>query len=386
MPHMPALVKTNKPLHLVSALVGVLIVAILGYAMLSSSHAQSLYLSVNASDGTLSGAASKQADSTAINGNSVVFGSTVTSANFPCSASPITNNGNGTVTYTPCGGSSPVTVTAPTCDEGAPVGCGSSTGSGTTTSSGPSPYSLGSGMSAVTNYTNLVDNYQFSGSSLPSGWSPASGFNDGLEATTYESSQVSVSGGAANLTAVPTSSGASSYYSGYISSNATFNHGRFDFVAKMPAGQGLWGGVWLDSENGSTPFGEIDVSEMLLANTHIVYGSAHDWTPPNASSPIWSETQQTTLAADASQGFHDYSVTVEPGMITWAVDGIAYAQYKESQAPSGEWPFDDSSNPGAYMQPIADLAVGSSDEWGGAPNSSTVFPATLQVQSVQVWQ
>jgi len=388
MKNMTGLAKANRNIQLISAIIVVGIVTAVDYLMVSSSHAQSPYIGANASDGTLSGGATKQTDSTAVNGSSVLFGGT-TESNFPCAAGPITDNADGTVTYTPCGGGSPVTVTAPTCDEGAGSGCSSSTGTSTGSGSSGStgPYTLTSSMAPVTNYTNLVANYQFNGSSLPSGWTAASGFNDGLQSTTYEASQVTVSGGAANLTAVPTSSGASSYYSGYISSSTTYNHGRFDFVAKMPAGQGLWSGLWLDSENGSSTFGEIDVQEMLLGDTHTVYGSAHDWVPPNASSQIWGETQHTSMSGDASQGFHDYSVVYQPGMITWAVDGVAYAQYTEAQGVAqGGWPFGDSSTSGAYLQLIADLAVASPSEWGGAPNSATVFPATMQVQSVQVWQ
>jgi hypothetical protein len=39
---------------------------------------------------------------------------------------------------------------------------------------------------------------------------------------------------------------------------------------------------------------------------------------------------------------------------------------------------------GFYL--IADLAVAGQNDWGGPPTSSTVFPATMQIQSVKVWQ
>ena len=97
---------------------------------------------------------------------------------------------------------------------------------------------------------------------------------------------------------------------------------------------------------------------------------------------VWGETQSTTMSIDASQSFNDYQVVWQPGMLTWAVNGVAYAQYTQAQATAAgqPWPFDT----GAYL--IANLAVAASSEWGGAPNSSTTFPDTMQLQSVRVWQ
>ena len=71
-------------------------------------------------------------------------------------------------------------------------------------------------------------------------------------------------------------------------------------------------------------------------------------------------------------------------MLTWAVDGVAYAQYTQTQATlAGQgWPFDGTN--GVYL--IANLAVAGASEWGGAPNASTVFPATMQIQSIKIWQ
>ena len=197
----------------------------------------------------------------------------------------------------------------------------------------------------------------------------------------FQPSRVRMTGSSVALSAIRAPLWGYPYQSGWISTEGSFSmtHGMVDFRAKMPAGQGLWSGLWLDQPNGSNPWGEIDVQEMLLGDTHTVYGSLHDWAPST-----WSELQSETLATDASTGFHDYQVVWQPGLITWAVDGIAYAQYSETQATAAGqfWPFDDGS--GFYL--IADLAVGGASDWGGAPNSSTVFPATMQVQSVKVWE
>jgi beta-glucanase (GH16 family) len=238
-----------------------------------------------------------------------------------------------------------------------------------------------SGLAPVTNYTNLVKDYEFDTPTLPSDWSTGI-WNYGYQATQYQPSQVSFTGSSVALTAVKqTSPQGDPYTSGWITTAGKFSvsYGRITFRAKMPAGQGLWSGLWLVNTAGSNPQGEIDVQEMLLGNTHTVNGSLHGWAP----GPTWGETQSTFMSADASQGFHDYEVVWQPNMLTFAVDGVAYAQYTKAQATAlGQpWPF---NNTPEYL--IANLAVASASEWGGAPNASTAFPATMQVQSVKVWQ
>jgi beta-glucanase (GH16 family) len=171
-----------------------------------------------------------------------------------------------------------------------------------------------------------------------------------------------------------TASGSLPYMSGWISTQGryTLTHGMIDFRAWVPAGQGLWPALWLC--NGSTA--EIDVAELLMNNPSVVYGSLH--------TPAWSETQAVTLPTNLSGGYHDYEVVWQPGIVTWAVDGVAYAQYTRSKAAAmhQSWPFDTAK--GVYL--IADLAVGAADEWPGAPDAATPFPSAMHLQSVRVWQ
>lgn len=241
---------------------------------------------------------------------------------------------------------------------------------------------LPNGFAPVAGYTNQVKDYEFTGSSLPTDWS-AGLWNYGYHATQYQPSQVTLTGSSVALTAIKqTSPQGYPYESGWISTagSYTLGYGMIDFRAKMPAGQGLWSGLWLVNAQGSNPSGEIDVQEMLLANTHTVFGSLHGWLP----TPSWGQTQSTTMSADASQGFHDYQVIWQPGLLTWAIDGVAYAQYSKAQALAAgdHWPFDTAQ--GVYL--IANLAVAASNEWGGAPNNSTAFPAAMEIQSIKIWQ
>lgn len=239
------------------------------------------------------------------------------------------------------------------------------------------------GFAPIVRYHRLVANYVFSGSHLPAGWTPGT-HNYGFHATLYQPSQVRMTGSSVALTAIPAPSGAAfPYRSGWISTAGHFSltHGLIEFRASMPAGQGLWSGLWaVNAQQPGLPQTEIDVQEMLLGDTHRVYGSLHVWEPQ----PLWGETQTTALAADASQGFHDYEVVWQRGMITWAVDGRVYAQYTEAQARAAGrlWPFDTAT--GVYL--IANLAVAGTGEVQGPPNASTKFPAAIHVRFVRVWQ
>jgi hypothetical protein len=238
---------------------------------------------------------------------------------------------------------------------------------------------LPAGFAPIINYTNLVKDYEFNGSSLPADWTASANSDHGMN-TMYQPSQVTMTGSSVALTAINQPNGGQPTTSGWISTegNYSLTHGLIDFSAKMPAGEGLWSGLWLDQPDNSNPWGEIDVSEMLLGNINTSYGSLHGWAPSD-----WGETQSTQVAT-ATTGYNDYQVAWQPGLLTWAVNGIAFAQYSQAQAQAAgyPWVFDDGT--GFYL--IADLAVGTSSSWGGAPSAGTQLPSSVLLKSVKIWQ
>lgn len=239
---------------------------------------------------------------------------------------------------------------------------------------------LPQGFEGIPHYTELVRDYTFTGSTLPAGWSASPSDSHGFGATVFEPSRVRMTGSAVALRATRPTGAGNPYRSGWVSTEGGFSmtYGMVDFRAKMPAGQGLWSGLWLDQPDHSDPWGEIDAQEMLLGDTHTVYGSLHGWAPSD-----WGESQWAHMSADASAGYHDYQLIWQPGLVTWAVDGVAYAQYSEAQALAAGYPWVMDDGTGYYI--IADLAAGTS-LWGGPPNSTTPFPSSMQVASVKVWQ
>lgn len=240
-----------------------------------------------------------------------------------------------------------------------------------------------SGMVKCNNYINTVKNWNFKGPLLPAAWEKGNNDNHGYANTLYTSSQVKFNGtGAVELIAAHKPSGAYQYQSGWIDTSGRYyvSHGRITYRAKMPAGQGLWSGLWMVNWAGANPLIEIDVQEMLLGHPHTIYGSLHNWVPL----PTWDETQQVVAGADLTKAFHNYEVVWQPGQITWALDGTAYAQYTKAkaQAAGHQWHFDNAQ--GVYL--VANLAVAGEHEWGGPPNSLTKFPATMLVQSITIRQ
>ncbi len=281
----------------------------------------------------------------------------------------------------PSGASSGTSGSGGDSGSGGASGSGSNSGGGGSSGPGGAPtISLPSGFAPTATYTNLVKDYEFTGSSLPSDWVAGNDSTHGFNGTIFQASQVSMTGSSVALSVSNQPSQGYAYQSGWISTEGRYSltHGLIDFRAKMPAGQGLWSGLWLDQPDNSNPWGEIDIQEMLLADTHTVYGSLHGWAPSD-----WGETQATRMAADASQGYHDYQLIWQPGLVTWAVDGVAYAQYTQAQAVAAGYPWVQDDGSGYYL--IADLAAGS-NVWGGPPNSSTPFPNAMQIESVKIWQ
>ena len=75
---------------------------------------------------------------------------------------------------------------------------------------------------------------------------------------------------------------------------------------------------------------------------------------------------------DLSRGFHTYAVDWQPDHVAWYVDGVERARTTDPSLVCQE-----------AMYLIMDLAVGGA---AGAPDDSTKFPATMEVDYVRVWQ
>jgi beta-glucanase (GH16 family) len=228
-------------------------------------------------------------------------------------------------------------------------------------------------------YSTLTEDWQFTGGSLPPDWAASDADAHGFQSTIFSRPEVQLTGSAAALTAINRPLDGYPHQAGWLSTKDlyTMHAGEVDFRAALPAGAGVVPALWLLSGHGTDRV-EIDVLETTGNN--MVHSSLHEWTAGGRQ--LWSETQIVTVPG-LTNGFHDFQLIWQPGMMTWEVDGHISAQYTEAdaRAEGWSWPFDTAS---CYL--IVDLALGAAnDGFAGAPNGSTRIPSTMLLQSVRVW-
>ena len=173
-----------------------------------------------------------------------------------------------------------------------------------------------------------------------------------------------------------------SYTSGRINTAGKFAqaYGRFEARIQIAEGQGLWPAFWTLGDNigsaGWPSCGELDIQETVDAKPTVNHGSAHG---PGYSggNPL---TGTYTLPAGAlSDGYHLYAIEWEPNVVRWYVDDVLYETRTPADVPPGDvWVYD---HP---FFVILNLAVGGN--FPGAPDGTTVFPATTKVDYVRVYR
>ena len=242
----------------------------------------------------------------------------------------------------------------------------------------------------VTNLTKLVMSDEFDTEGAPNstmwtydigrgpngdGWG-----NQELQFYTNRTENVKVENGYLLITAKEESFEGAGYTSARLKTQGLFEqqYGRFEARIRLPYGKGLWPAFWLlgnDCEQNIWPnCGEIDIMEYLGDSPNVVFGSAHG---PGYSAGE-AETKEYRLENDRfDTGFHVFGIEWGPNYINYYVDGDLYNQITPEDV-NGEWVFDHPF----YI--IMNVAVGGS--FPGSPNEETVFPQTMVVDYVRVYQ
>jgi len=160
-----------------------------------------------------------------------------------------------------------------------------------------------------------------------------------------------------------------------------WTYGRFEASIQLPVGQGIWPAFWLlgadISSVGWPSCGEVDIMEYRGQTPLMVQGSLHG---PGYSGgrAIWSQ-KYLPGPAGYDDGFHVFAVDWDPGVIRWEVDGTVYLTVDRTRLPAGStWAFD---HP---FFVILNVAVGGG--FVGSPDGTTVFPQTMLVDYVRVYQ
>ncbi|MEZ0396144.1 MAG: glycoside hydrolase family 16 protein [Anaerolineales bacterium] len=161
-----------------------------------------------------------------------------------------------------------------------------------------------------------------------------------------------------------------------------FQYGRVEVRARLPNTQGIWPAIWMmpaRANYGNWPAsGEIDIMELIGREPFRVYGTLHYGNPHQQSGGYYDLPNGATF----DQDFHLFAIEWEENEIRWYVDDVLYHTESEwfTSMPGAAYP-------APFDQPfyiILNVAVGG--HWPGAPDETSVFPQSMWVDYVRVYQ
>jgi len=240
----------------------------------------------------------------------------------------------------------------------------------------------------VTTKNKLVmqDEFDLDGAPNSSMWTYEIGTGDNgwgnneLQYYTDRPENIKVEGGNLVITARKESYMGSQYTSARIITRGLFEqtYGRFEARMQLPWGQGIWPAFWLLGGNCEEVIwpqcGEIDIMEYRGQEPTINNGSVHG-PGYSAGEAITKSFELTNDRFDTD--FHIFGIEWGPRYINFYVDDVLYNQITPEDVP-GEWVYDHPF----YI--IINMAVGGS--FVGSPTSETIFPQTLLVDYVRVYE
>jgi beta-glucanase (GH16 family) len=154
--------------------------------------------------------------------------------------------------------------------------------------------------------------------------------------------------------------------------------GRIEARIQIPRGQGLWPAFWMLGDNfaqvGWPGCGEIDIMENIGKEPARVHATVHG---PGYSGANGVSSFYDVRAGAFADTFHVFAIEWQPGTMQWYVDSTVYHTVTARDLP-GTWVF----NHPFFI--ILNVAVGG--YWPGNPDTTTVFPQTMRVDYVRVYQ
>ena len=231
----------------------------------------------------------------------------------------------------------------------------------------------------------LVWSDEFDGSSLSSNWTfdigtGSSGWGNN-ELQYYTDQNYTVAGGYLEIKAKSETFNFQEYTSTRIKSQGinSWKYGRIDIRAALPYGKGIWPALWMLGDNissvGWPSCGEIDIMEMIGGegfNDRTIHGTAH-WDQSGHSQYGNSFTLPSGKFADE---FHVFSIIWDASSIKWLVDDVQYNQLDITPAELSEF------QNNFFL--IFNVAVGGN--WPGNPDATTLFPQSMYIDYVRVFQ
>lgn len=232
----------------------------------------------------------------------------------------------------------------------------------------------------------LIWSDEFSGTSVDqSKWVFEIGNNNGwgnneLQYYTSRTDNAYLSDGNLVIKAVKENYSGKNYTSTRIKTQGKFSvkYGKIEARIKLPFGKGIWPAFWMLGDAisfiGWPKCGEIDIMEMIGGSTggdKTIYGTAHWDNNGHAQYGLSYKLPQGNFSDD----FHTFDIVWDSQKIIWHVDGIQYCAFALN------------SNLDAFQKSfflLLNLAVGGN--WPGNPDNTTVFPQTMTIDYVRVYQ
>jgi beta-glucanase (GH16 family) len=157
-----------------------------------------------------------------------------------------------------------------------------------------------------------------------------------------------------------------------------FRYGRIDIRARLPYGQGIWPALWMLGANigqlGWPRCGEIDIMELVGHEPGVTHGTAHY---DAGGHQYRGSLYRLPFGEQFSEKFHVFSILWEKDNIKWYLDYNKIFEISRQEVGS-TWPF---NNPFFF---ILNIAVGGN--WPDNPDETTVFPQTMEVDYIRVFQ
>lgn len=240
----------------------------------------------------------------------------------------------------------------------------------------------------VTTLNNLVWQDEFATAGAPNAavWNFDTGTgsngwgNNELQYYTNRPENIVVQNGVLKITAIKESYLGSGYTSARILTKGKYQkqYGRLEARIKMPYGKGLWPAFWLLGANSDTAIwpacGEIDVVEYLGSNPTTVFGTLHG---PGYSGGAAISKSFTLPNNRFDNDFHIFGIEWGENYVNFYIDEVLYNQITPAKV-TGEWVF----NKPFYI--ILNMAVGGN--YPGSPNAETVFPQSMLVDYIRVYE
>lgn len=208
-------------------------------------------------------------------------------------------------------------------------------------------------------------------------------FNNERQA--YHPSRATVADGHLVLTADDADFGGKSYTSGKVESKFVQQYGRWEIRAKLPGTQGAWPAIWLLPDTGQYPWpsqGEIDILENR-GNQPNLTSSAYHWGANFQQHQYVFAEQQTSQFGQLDnyhEGFHTYAVEWSEDYLRFFVDDVNYYTVYDFQVGGTL-----SSNT-APAELVLNVAVGGDFLGGAQPNGSSVWPQSMEIDYVRVFE